>query len=82
MRRLVSASSSIQVMSASSPLRSHERSVERNRFFASCWLIVEAPATTRPLSSLRAIAFWIISQSKPSWSRNRTSSAATTARFK
>ena len=70
MRRLDSVRSSIQVMTASWPLRSHERSPERNRFFASCWLMVEAPATTLPRCSFFAIAFWIASQSKPSWSRN------------
>ena len=72
----------IQVMIASWPLRSQERSPDRNRFFASCWLMVEAPATTLPRCSFFAIAFWIASQSKPSWSRNFASSAATTARFR
>jgi len=43
-------------MAASSPLRSQDRSLERNRFFASCWLIVEAPATIRPCCSFLARA--------------------------
>jgi hypothetical protein len=44
--------------------------------------MVEAPATTFPRCSFFCIAFWIASQSKPSWSRNFASSAATTARFR
>ena len=35
-------------MTASSPLRSHDREPDRNRFFASCCVIVEPPATMRP----------------------------------
>ena len=66
MRRFESTSSSIQVMIASCPFLSQERSPERNRFLASCWLMVEAPATTLPRFSLRTMAFWIMSQSKPS----------------
>jgi hypothetical protein len=74
--------SSIQVMIASWPLRSQERSPERNRFFATCWLMVEAPATTFPSRRFLANASWIASQSKPSWSRNFASSATTTARLR
>jgi hypothetical protein len=82
MRRLGMVVSSIHVINASCPFRSHERLPDRNRFLASCWLMVEAPATIFPRRSLRAMACWIASQSKPSWSRKRASSAATTARFR
>src|SRR6185436_1147689 len=81
MRRLLSVDSSIQVITASWPLRNQDRSPERNRFFASCWLMVEAPETTLPFFSFFSRALEIASQSNPSWPTNFASSAATTARF-
>src|SRR5574343_383554 len=43
MRRLPSRPSSRKVSTNSCALRSTVRSPDRNRFFASCWLIVEPP---------------------------------------
>ena len=40
--------SSISVIMTSSPLRHGVFLLERNRFFASCWLMVEPPATSLP----------------------------------
>jgi hypothetical protein len=69
-------------MTASSPLRNQLFDGERNRFFASCWVIVEPPATTRPFCAFFSRALAIPSQSKPECSTNFASSAATTARFR
>ncbi len=44
--------------------------------------IVEPPATTFPFFWFFSSAFWMPSQSKPSWSMNLSSSAATTARLR
>jgi len=58
------------------------RSPERKRFLASCWLMVEPPATRRPFFRFFSTAVWMPSTSKPSCSRNLASSAATMARFR
>jgi hypothetical protein len=70
------------VMRASCPFRHGVRSAERKRFFASCCEMVEAPITTLPSRRFFSIAFSMASQSKPSWSTKRASSAATIARFR
>ncbi len=70
------------VITASWSLRKGLRDAERNRFLASCWLMVEPPATMRPFLRFLSTAFSMPSQSKPSWARKRLSSAAMTARFR
>jgi len=59
MRRLSQKVSSQTVISASCALRQGVLAPERNRFFASCWLIVEPPATMRPFFSFFSMAFWM-----------------------
>lgn len=66
------------VYQASSPLRSQLRPSQRNRFFATCWLMVLAPRIGRP-RALFCSALSMASRSKPACSGNRWSSAATRA---
>ena len=54
MRRLPSMLSSMKVMANSCPLRAQLRSLPRNRFLASCWVMVEPPTT---FGSARAAGF-------------------------
>ena len=82
MRRLSITFSIMTVIIASWALRHGVRLPERNRFFASCCEMVEPPATTFPRFWFFSHAFCIASQSKPSWSANFASSAATTARLR
>src|SRR5687768_16341759 len=71
--------SSIQTVNqASSPLRSQVWPGHRNRFLATCWLMVLAPRSRLPRPA-SVIAFSICSKSKPTWTRNFWSSAAITA---
>ena len=42
------------------------RDGDRNKFFASCCVMVEPPATTRPFFWFFSSAVWMPSQSKPS----------------
>ena len=77
--RCFGQSHSIQTVNhTSSPLRSQLWPGQRNRFFATCWLIVLAPRRRRPLRA-SFTAFSIAAKSNPSWTRNFWSSAAITA---
>ena len=53
-------------MIASCTLRAYDFDGDRNRFFASCCVIVDPPATTRPFLSFFSRAFAMPSQSNPS----------------
>ena len=82
MRRLSMTPSIMTVIIASWALRQGVRVPERKRFFESCCEIVDPPATTLPRFWFFSQAFCIASQSKPSWSANFASSAATMARLR
>ena len=74
--------SSCQVSTLSRALRSTVRSGESQRFFASCWVMVEAPRGARRSSSACVTASRIALGAKPLWWKKSVSSATTTARLR
>ena len=60
-------------------MRTKLRPGHRNRFFATCWVMVEPPRATSP-SSASSITSRSASQSMPRWLQNLASSEATTER--
>ncbi len=61
---------------SSCTLRRNVWSGVRNRFFASCWVMVEPPCTTRPARMLATMARTMPMGSKPGCQRKRWSSMA------
>ena len=64
---------------ASLTLRSTVRSLDRNRFLASCWVIVDPPWTTELARTFSCIARIRPRKSMPKCSKKRRSSVASTA---
>ena len=70
MRSLLSTRSISMAVSASLILRSNETSLLRRKFFATCWVMVEAPSGRRlvPMREMSASAARSIdSGSMPGW---------------
>ena len=82
MRRLLSVRSSCQARIASRAFRRGLRDGDSHRFFASCWVMVEAPRGSSWRSTARSSASSTSARSTPPWAKKRMSSATTTARFR
>src|SRR5262245_23695192 len=81
MRFLERRDSRRQAIASSRSLRHGVRAGERYRFLASCCVIVDPPAFSFPLSQFFSAAPRSASQSTPSCSQKRASSATTAARI-
>ena len=76
---MVKCCSSQKVSISSCTLRLKVRALVRNRFFATCWVMVEPPCTTWPASRSVSAARPRPIRSMPGWCQNRWSSTATAA---